>query len=348
MCLKRKNLLEQPNPKRKDPNRPLLLPRIKDSEYGGRKRKRLLKKRKELKKHQSEIQEAHEEKWLQSTGRFPQKRWRIEQKRTLKTWFEGIDKDNSGEIDVNELADPLISTGLARTLSEVTSLVRKIDDNQSSGIDFQEFLTVIKKDGEEAKSRATQHKKSTSSWNDVVRKQQIPGAGSRKKKKNIPSNPIVEFTRRQHNEHMDLESVLIRERRKLLLDATMMQAERREKALEQISRWRQEMVNLTGASRLRKLHEISSLIKHLEADRVENESFVYFMKGMLSKIQKDGDHSTIERERMHSPARQALMKRRNVSILRKISVGSHRKAVVYPMTWNRSFLSLTTERSMEN
>ena len=41
------------------------------------------------------------------------------QKQKLKTWFDFIDADGSGEIDVDELEDPLTSLGLATTHDEV-------------------------------------------------------------------------------------------------------------------------------------------------------------------------------------------------------------------------------------
>jgi len=350
MCLSGTRCLK--TMKRKDLNRPHLLPRRKGgnpNELQRRKRKRLLKQ-KELKKHHSELQEAQVEKWLESTGRFPKKRWKIEQKRTLKIWFEGMDKDKSGEIDVDELADPLMSTGLAHTMSEVSNLVSCIDADKSSGIDFQEFLDVLKKDDEtNNNTQRAQTSKNTSTLSDLVREKKFAESGYRRKKQKkatTRTHPIVEFTKRQHSEHMDLKSVLSHERRKLLLDATMVQAERREKAIEQINRWRLEMKNLAGASRFRKLHDISTLIHRLEIDKAEKESFVCAMKGMIEKIQKEDSNTPKQRDGRYAstPAHQALLKKRNVSMLSRdkgrLSIGSPRKALVYPRTRNPSLPSL--------
>ena len=50
-----------------------------------------------------------------------------EMKKELKSWFDFLDKDGSGEITVEELEDPLISMGLAKNRAEVESLVNKVD-----------------------------------------------------------------------------------------------------------------------------------------------------------------------------------------------------------------------------
>ena len=330
--------------RRRDPNVPLLLPRITEAGARKKKRKRNLKKQ-ELKKHQSEIQEAHVEKWLESTARFPKKRWKIEQKRSLKIWFERLDTNGSGEIDVDELADPLMSTGLAGTMAEVTSLIHSVDGNKSSGIDFGEFLGVMKGDGK-TDTRVEVSKKS-STCAEIVEKVKFAGYGPRRKKQGA-GNPIMELTNRQKNEHLDLKSVLSRERRKLLLDATMLQAQRRERAHEQINRWRSEMDGMKGASKFRKLQDISTLIQRLETDRVEKDNFVEAMKGVLDNIQAEGDGNqglpvSDDGRFIKTPAHQALMKQRNVSLLRRdreMLIGAGRKALVYPRTRNPSLPSL--------
>ena len=325
---------------------PLLLPRINEvrrSEIKRGKRKRLI-----TKKHQLEIQEAQVEKWLESTGRFPKKRWKIEQKRTLKAWFERLDKDGSGEIDVDELADPLLSTGLAKTMSQVSNLVRQIDGDKSSGIDFEEFLVVMKKDNVGNESQRSSALKRPARWSAVLDQHNFTGYNRMKKNKQqrVVKNPIAEFTKRQHSEHMDLKSVLSRERRKLLLDATMRQADKREKAHEQINRWRTEMRHMNGTSKFRKIKEISMLIQRLETDRVEKESFVDAMTGLLGKMQAENGNKIDENEerRIRTPAHRAIMKERNVSMLRREKErqysGSTRRALVYPRTRNPSLPSI--------
>eukprot|EP00979_Chaetoceros_neogracilis_P001456 scaffold249_cov262-Chaetoceros_neogracile.AAC.23 len=310
----------------------LLSPGTKESQFKPRKRKRLVKKKLQL-----ELHEAQVEKWLESTGRFPQNRWKVEQKRTMKVWFERIDKDGSGEIDVDELADPLLSTGLAKTMTQVSNLVKEIDGDESSGIDFQEFLVVMKKDNIGSENQSSHDlSNGPENWSAMPNNNK---QGNRKKDKDqrTVKNPIVEFTRRQDSEHMDLKSVVSRERRKLLLDATMSQIERREKAYEQINRWRSQG----------KLKDVSTLIQRLEVDRVENESFVEAMTEMLSKMQTEDGRSAIDENQdrhIRTPAHQAMLKERNVSMLRRENEkqvhGLTRRAIVYPRTRNPSLPSL--------
>jgi hypothetical protein len=256
-----------------------------------------------LKTCRLEIQDAQTEKWLEKTGRFPKKRWKISQKRALKKWFERLDKDGSGEIDADELADPLLSTGLARTMSEVTDLVKAFDDNDSSGIDFQEFLSVMNK---ESKQNTNVGSTPTIESNGVKsngmatrgsvrhRNETIKGLSNSDNVTNaenleaVSSNPIAEFTRRQCSEQMDLKTILSQERRKLLLHATMIQAEKRDQAFDQITSWRSELKTLDGPPKFRMMTEITRLGQMLEADRQNNDGFVEAIKGVLYKLKLEG------------------------------------------------------------
>ena len=66
-----------------------------------------------------------------------------EMKKELKSWFDFLDKDGSGEITVEELEDPLSSMGLAKNRAEVESLVNKVDWDGSGNIGFSEFMDII-------------------------------------------------------------------------------------------------------------------------------------------------------------------------------------------------------------
>ena len=55
-----------------------------------------------------------------------------------------LDDDNSGEVDVQELADPLLSTGIAKTMIEVVDLIREVDRDDTGEIGFEEFLQIMK------------------------------------------------------------------------------------------------------------------------------------------------------------------------------------------------------------
>ena len=63
----------------------------------------------------------------------------MQELRLMKTWFEFIDADGSGEIGLDELEEPLISVGLARSQAECKELMDGKDE-----ISFQEFVKIMK------------------------------------------------------------------------------------------------------------------------------------------------------------------------------------------------------------
>ncbi len=341
-----------------DPNRRLLSPRVKSastrtnntesitsassfftppcrrSEDALRKKRRLKRKR-QLQKYESQIREAQTEQWLKSKSQFPSNRWTIEQRRALKGWFEQIDRDNSGEIDVDELADPLMSSGLAKSMSEVTKVFERLDSDNSNGIGFEEFLKVMKSD---------KHKDDFSHLRGVddVKERKFTkkrNCGQQEDEKLMTAtNPIVQLAQKQNgNGHLlDVDCILSQERRKLLLDATMLSAERRDQAQEQIRQWRAEIKKLEGSSTINKrMHDISTLIENMESDRVEKENFVITMKGVLTRIRSGQDESGEEVDRgvniQVKKFQQSLMKSRNASLIRsrKFMRGNGRRTMIF-------------------
>lgn len=273
-----------------------------------------------LVKCKNELQEAQVEKWLLNTGRFSKKKmWKIEQKRVLKDWFDLIDRDKSGEIDIEELADPLISAGITKSMSEVKDIVRKIDEDGSSSVDFHEFLKMMKDD-----KNATE----VSAYSKGVNKIQ-----STRNKKKLPAdiNPIVQLTKRRQDDLLDFHSVLSYSRRKILLDATMEQCCRREKAHEQIAAWRAEMKSLKGVKKLRKGLDISVLIQKIETDRIEKENFIRVMEDVLQNKTTENIQPVVKSNKKYPKDKN----RTNLSILshvtrRKLYNGVSREALLHP------------------
>lgn len=303
-----------------------------------RKRKKRL-----LRNARSELQEFDMEVWLLKTKRFPENRWKIQHKRSLKNWFNQIDTDRSGDISIEELAEPLLSTGLAKSMFEVSNIVRQVDQDGSSGIDFNEFLVVMKRDSKEKtlENRSFAQKPQKSRWSTVLKNDKVLGYKNRSNEQEIRhENPIEEFTRKKCSDHLDLKSVLSGERRKLLLDATMRQFLKREQAHEQISKWRSEMKQMEGASKFKKLNDISQLIQRLESDKVEKDLIVEAMRELLKPKKVDN-----KKRRQRTASHQARVKQRNVSLLRqeRYRQGTFRKAVVYPRTRNPSISSILVD-----
>ena len=103
------------------------------------------------------------------------------------------------------------------------------------------------------------------------------------KKENI--NPIVKLQKLQEETGgIELISILAFKRRRLLLDATMGEAQRREKALEKVRRWRIEMKEMSGKTKFRALYEIAKLMQKLEFHKMEKENFVAAIRGSVLGI----------------------------------------------------------------
>ena len=338
---------------------PPLLPRLKETtpplfiDKLKRKRRLLIppKQKLQLINNQKQLQDADMEKWLETTGRFPETQWRIKEKRTLKSWFDRLDRDRSGEIDEDELADPLLSTGLAKNMSEVKSLIRSVDEDKSNGIGFKEFLTVMKSKKDTTKYESIEdmkriqnklkRKKRIKKWTDVIDKADYSRHMKPRKKKMI--NPIVQLTQRENDKNMDTSSCLCLERRKLLLDATMGEAERRQRAFEKVHKWRGEMKRMSGAAKIKKLRDISKVVQQMEVNQAEKENIVLAMKGVLSKALDSNSNIDIVRP-SKTAAEKDSIRRRNVMMLTKDSKHTSRTggrhALAYPRTRTPSIPTL--------
>ncbi len=330
-----------------------------------------------MRKQKEEIRDAKLEKWLQGTGRFPKSRWRIKEKRSLKEWFDRLDQDGSGDIDVEELADPLLSSGITKSVAEVKSLVGSFDDDNSGGIGFQEFLSIMKTNyistNNENDNNITKNPQKNSKTTGKKQKRQheydkktkkIPSINDRenrnddysirhkyttklntkKDQMNKTSNPIIKLQRLQKNGDLDINSVLALKRRKLLLDATMGEAQRRESALDELSRWKYEVKDMDGISKFRKLHEINVITNKLEKEKEEKQNFVSEMQGMIKKALESEDfksddivrnEATVDKHLPKMPQNRKMLNQ-NVIILTRHSEthrpGGGRRALLYPFT----------------
>mmetsp|Transcript_13693 Transcript_13693/g.18356 ORF Transcript_13693/g.18356 Transcript_13693/m.18356 type:complete len:360 (+) Transcript_13693:773-1852(+) len=256
------------------------------------------------------------ESWLHTKGKFSESRWSVREKRSLKAWFNRIDADGSGEIDVEELADPLLSSGLAQTMDDVRELVRGVDEDGSGAIGFSEFLNIMRPK-QQGNTRPTtssslsrdekilmedevfvvpsQHrrciqgakKKKEDKWKETMlsdKDKQRQVVESRKMMDCAPDNPIARLQQMQEqNGDMDIKSVLSLKRRKLLLDATMGEAQRREKCLDEISKLKAEIRELSGHDKCRKLKDIANVHRRLDKAQQEKQHFVSAMKCMVER-----------------------------------------------------------------
>jgi len=82
--------------------------------------------------------------WLHSRGKGKSRHENSKRLSQLRQWFDFLDRDGSGEVEPDELLDPLISLGLAETREEVLLLVSSVCSDGDLRINFQEFQALFK------------------------------------------------------------------------------------------------------------------------------------------------------------------------------------------------------------
>lgn len=90
-----------------------------------------------------DVRQTEIEDWCRKRGKKPKYRYSNAEKRMLRKWFKALDNDGSGEVDVEELQDPLLSSGIFKTREQVVRVLANVDKNNTLGIDFEEFLLAL-------------------------------------------------------------------------------------------------------------------------------------------------------------------------------------------------------------
>lgn len=91
-----------------------------------------------------DLREETLERWcMKHHGRIPSTSYQNKDKRLLRKWFNQLDNDGSGEVSVNELLDPMLSSGILKTKAQVVRVLSNVDKNGTNGIDFHEFLQAL-------------------------------------------------------------------------------------------------------------------------------------------------------------------------------------------------------------
>ena len=78
----------------------------------------------------------------------------VEEVRDIKTAFDIFDGDLSGVVDPQELKRAFEQLGFAGSNKFIYQILAELDDDQSGGIDFAEFLRLATSKGGEKDSRA--------------------------------------------------------------------------------------------------------------------------------------------------------------------------------------------------
>lgn len=83
------------------------------------------------------------EDWCARRGKTVKQPYTNKEKRILRKWFQQLDYDGSGEVNVEELQDPMLSAGILKTREQVVRVLANVDKNNTNGIDFEEFLMAL-------------------------------------------------------------------------------------------------------------------------------------------------------------------------------------------------------------
>lgn len=97
-----------------------------------------------LEEKTEDLRQEFIEKWCISRGKQPATSFINKEKRALRRWFKELDYDGSKEVNVAELQDPLLSSGILKTKEQVKRVLQNVDKNKTMGIDFEEFLLALK------------------------------------------------------------------------------------------------------------------------------------------------------------------------------------------------------------
>ncbi|DAZ97836.1 TPA: hypothetical protein N0F65_002506 [Lagenidium giganteum] len=96
-------------------------------------------------KHHTNLDELKwfQHRWLDKHGKSSHLKEYREKMVLLRRWFESLDTDGSGEVGLDELEDPLVSVGLARSRDDVRKLIEDVDKSGSGEVTFSEFLHMM-------------------------------------------------------------------------------------------------------------------------------------------------------------------------------------------------------------
>ena len=149
-----------------------------------------------------------------------------------------MDYDGSGEVSVEELEGPLLSTGIAKTLDDVKRIVDAADSDRSGAIGFPEFLEVLRdrdqaaneeekpgrtKDADGSFKAKMLPSMSSSSSSSVYSSSSSLTSSSwlSKHKARRKMNPIIQLQRMKEETPFALETLICQKRRALLIDQVM-------------------------------------------------------------------------------------------------------------------------------
>jgi 16S rRNA C967 or C1407 C5-methylase (RsmB/RsmF family) len=107
--------------------------------------KNLKKNRKDiLNANNEKLREVQLNKWMVKTNKEHFFDFEKSYKKKIKEYFESLDGDKSGAIGTDEMEEPMLTLGIAKSKVQVKKLMEEIDEDKSGQVEFNEFLQILK------------------------------------------------------------------------------------------------------------------------------------------------------------------------------------------------------------
>ena len=195
---------------------PLPVPQHCSQRRIGTRRQRTREQVLETTKRINNIKMLENVKWLEKRGVGSMLRRRLQYDKYMKDWFDFLDADESGDIGVDELEEPLISLGLAHSRRETEALVKLYDQDGDMELSYEEFKMLLQ--GKQRKIQKRIPLKDRKYKKKIVYKTKVPV----KTTENQIDAMFDQISSGRHGDHnIPLDMSISNYRRKLLMDANM-------------------------------------------------------------------------------------------------------------------------------
>lgn len=200
------------------------------------------------------------ERWCAKHGLRTNEKYTNMEKRKLRRWFQAMDNDGSGEVNVEELQDPMLSAGILKTREQVVRVLANVDKNGTMGIDFEEFLLAL-------------------SANKLADKSKL------RKLQEMSMDPIF-----------DVDTLITAERRKKLIKSILQRSQHRQEEMDKLYK-KYDKAKLTKKEREQLMHEQEVLEDKQQRSIFLHLKYLNALDRVLVDKKNQHIEITLERER---------------------------------------------------
>ena len=184
------------------------------------------------------------EKWCVLHGKAINEKYTNLEKRMLRKWFKELDYDGSGEVNVEELQDPMLSAGILKTREQVVRVLANVDRNGTMGIDFEEFLVALS-----ANKLADKHK-------------------------------LKHLQEMSAHPHFNVDTLITEERRKKLIKSILRQSQKRQSEIDSLYR-KYDKPKLSKKEREEWVRDLELLEERQSRSIFLHSKYIHALEGVL-------------------------------------------------------------------